>query len=93
MTTTACATPSAAELDIVVRGLAAVSDRLLDAAVTARALASATDWQARAAVAFHEKAEQWASEVSSLGCLAETVRASAARAREAARARSEWGCG
>lgn len=92
MTSVPCAAGSTAELDIVVRELALVSDRLLEAARAARSLAAATDWQARAAVAFHEKAERWAGDVSALGCLAETVRITAVRAREAARARQAGGC-
>lgn len=78
------AATSASQLGIVVRELTALSDRIVDAAAAARGLAAATDWQARAAAAFHRLAEQWAGEVSSLVCLAETARLSAARAQDAA---------
>ncbi|MFB8146279.1 hypothetical protein ACFC1W_06010 [Microbacterium sp. NPDC056003] len=74
----------ASQLDIVARELGAVSDRLGDAAALARALAAATDWQSSAATVFHARAEEWAGEVSSLVCLAETARLSATRARDAA---------
>ncbi|MCH6230473.1 hypothetical protein MK786_06950 [Microbacterium sp. CFH 31415] len=73
----------ASQLDIVARELGVVSDRLGDAAALARALAASTDWQSSAATAFHARAEEWAGEVSSLVCLAETARLSAARARDA----------
>ncbi|KRB36947.1 hypothetical protein [Microbacterium sp. Root180] len=75
---------AASQLDIVARELAALSERLTVAATGARGLAAATDWRARAAEAFHRLATQWAGEVSSLVCLAETARLSAARARDAA---------
>lgn len=81
---TISATATASQLDIVARELAVVSDRLLDATSRARALAAATDWHARAAEAFHAKAEEWAREISSLVCLAETARIAAAQARDAA---------
>ena len=93
MTPTDCAPPASPELDIVVRELAHVSDRLLEAARIARSLSAATDWQARAAVAFHARAEDWAADVSGLGCLAETVRITTIRAREVARSRVDgWWC-
>ncbi|GAA1922021.1 hypothetical protein GCM10009775_13080 [Microbacterium aoyamense] len=92
MTFSACAPAATPELDVVVRELERLSDRLLDVAHIARSLAAATDWQARAAVAFHEKATRWAGTVSGLGCLAETTRIDAVQARESARSRSEWAC-
>ena len=82
---------AASQLDIVAREMAAVSERILDAATQARALSAATDWQARAAEAFHARAEEWAGEVSSLVCLAETARLSAARARDAVLLRRDEG--
>jgi hypothetical protein len=75
--------PTSAELDIVVRELAAVSDLILQAAAEARTLAAAADWQSPAARAFHARAAEWAGEISSLGCVAETARLAAIRAREA----------
>nr|BFF09641.1 hypothetical protein GCM10025699_09440 [Microbacterium flavescens] len=74
---------AASQLDIVARELTAVSERLVDAAERARALSAATDWQASAATAFHARAEEWAGEISSLVCLAETARLTAVRARDA----------
>lgn len=90
--TSSCAEIATPELDVVARELARVSGELLEAARLARSLAAATDWQARAAVAFHEKASRWAGDVSSLECLAETARISTVHAREAARSRAIWGC-
>ncbi|MET0812759.1 MAG: hypothetical protein ABWY03_06870 [Microbacterium sp.] len=90
--TSSCASVATPELDVVVRELARMSGQLLEAARLARSLAESTDWRARAAVAFHEKAARWAGEVSSLECLAETTRISAAQARELARSRAMWGC-
>lgn len=81
---TLSAASTASQLDIVARELATLSERILDAAAQARSLAAATDWQARAAEAFHERAEAWAGEISSLVCLAETARLAAAQARDAA---------
>ncbi|GAA5195468.1 hypothetical protein [Microbacterium jejuense] len=84
--------PSAShQLDIVVRELALLIERLEDAAAHARRLSGETQWQAKAATAFHELADAWAGEVSGLGCVAETVRLEASRARErAAFAESAW---
>ncbi len=74
-----------AELDLIARELAGVWDRLLEVAAHARGLAAATDWQARAATAFHERAERWVGEVSGMHCLAESARlAAVAAARDAA---------
>lgn len=92
MTFSSCAPASTPELDVVVRELERISDRLQDAAQIARSLVAATDWQARAAMAFHEKAARWAGAVSGLGCLAETARIDVVQARETARSRAEWGC-
>lgn len=88
--TFSCLSAATPELDIVVRELAHLSDRLLEVAQGARGLSAATDWHARAAVAFHEKASQWAGAVSGLGCLAETVRLDAIRARELSRSCGLW---
>jgi hypothetical protein len=82
---------AASQLDIVVRELAVLSERLTGTAAQARGLAAATDWRARAAEGFHRLATQWAGEVSGLVCLAETARLSAARARDAALWRVEAG--
>lgn len=82
---------AASQLGIVVRELTVLSERIVDAAAGARGLAAATDWQARAAAAFHRLAAQWAGEVSGLVCLAETARLSAAGALDAALRRIEAG--
>jgi len=80
------------ELDGVVRALAALGDRILEVAADARGLAALTDWRARAAVAFHERAEEWAGEISSLYCPTDTARLLAAEARDRA-ALAVWeGC-
>lgn len=75
---------AATQLDIVARELGYLSERIVDAAANARGLAGATDWQAKAAEAFHQRAEAWASEVSSLVCTAETARLAACKARDSA---------
>lgn len=72
--------PASHRLAVVVRELTAIIDRLTDAATAARALSAATDWQSAAATAFHERAEAWAGDVSSLICLAETARIDASHA-------------
>ncbi|WP_240642147.1 hypothetical protein [Microbacterium sulfonylureivorans] len=82
---------TASQLDVVARELAIVNERILDAASRARSLAAATDWRARAAEAFHARAEEWAREISSLVCLAETARLAAAQARDAAYLRHDGG--
>ncbi|NYE18468.1 hypothetical protein [Microbacterium immunditiarum] len=70
------------ELDGVVRALAALADRILEVTAEARGLVALTDWHARAAAAFHERAEEWAGEISSLYCPTETARILAADARD-----------
>ncbi|MFK4807579.1 hypothetical protein ACI3KX_17100 [Microbacterium sp. ZW CA_36] len=72
------------QLAEVVRELARLLDRIADAALVARGLADAVDWQAKAATAFHDRATAWAGDVSGLTCLTETVRYDVARARERA---------
>lgn len=59
-------TSPAQELAIVARELAVIGDRIADAVTNARGLSAATDWQAKAATAYHEKADAWAGAVSSL---------------------------
>lgn len=66
------------------RDLARLIDRITDAALIARGLADAVDWQAKAATAFHDRATRWAGDVSGLACLAETARHDLARAQERA---------
>lgn len=73
------------QLTIVARELALLRDRLADAAIVARGLADATDWQAKAATAFHERATLWAGDVSGLGCLGEQAQAEVDRACDRAR--------
>lgn len=75
------AAAAADELAIVARELAEISDRLTDAAAAARGLSALTDWRAKAATAFHEKADAWAREAAALVPLAETARLDADRAR------------
>lgn len=76
--------PASHQLSVVVRDVAAIIERLTDAATAARALSAATDWQSSAATAFHEKAEAWAGAVSGLVCLAEAARIDASHARDRA---------
>lgn len=78
------AAPASHQLSVVERDLAAIIERLTDAAATARGLSAATDWQSAAATAFHVKAEAWAGAVSGLVCLAETARIDASHARDRA---------
>lgn len=75
---------AAHQLALVVRELAHLIDRVTDAALVARGLAHATDWQAKAATAFHDRATTWAGDVSGLACVAETTRDDAERARDRA---------
>ncbi|MDQ7877009.1 hypothetical protein Q9R08_03375 [Microbacterium sp. QXD-8] len=72
------------QLAETVRELSRLLERITDAALLARGLADAVDWQAKAATAFHDRAAAWAGDVSGLTCLAETVRHDVARARERA---------
>ena len=72
------------QLADAVRELSRLLDRIADAALVARGLADAVDWQAKAATAFHDRATAWAGDVSGLTCLTETVRYDVARARERA---------
>lgn len=83
-------TSAVTDLAIVARELALLIDRITDAAATARGLADATDWQARAATAFHEKTETWAGDVSGLVCVAETARLDAAAASERLALLAAW---
>jgi hypothetical protein len=76
--------PASHQLAIVARELARVIDRLEDAAALARRLSGETDWRAKAATAFHDRADAWAGSVSGLQCLAETARYEAARAQDRA---------
>lgn len=87
-----CAPSTVTALDIVVRELGLLGDRLLDAAARARGIAVGTDWHSEAARAFHEKADRWAGDVSALTCLLESARIATVRARAVAQARHEWGC-
>lgn len=79
------------QLAIVARELGVLSGHVVDAAAQARGLAAATDWQARAAGLFHERAEEWAGEVSSLVCIAESARLAAVRARDVVAMRAAAG--
>lgn len=84
MTTYTGEDPASHQLAIVARELARLTERLEDAAALARRLAGGTDWQAKAATAFHERADAWAGAVSGLQALAEGARQDAARARDRA---------
>ena len=68
----------------IARELARIIDRITDAAIVARGLADAVDWQAKAATAFHDRATLWAGDVSGLACLAETARYDVSRAQDRA---------
>lgn len=72
------------QLAEVARELARLIDRIADAALVARGLADAVDWQAKAATAFHDRATMWAGDVSGLACLAESARYDVARAQDRA---------
>lgn len=72
------------QLADVARELARLIDRIADAALVARGLADAVDWQAKAATAFHDRATMWAGDVSGLACLAESARYDVARAQDRA---------
>gem|GEM_PF-1744258 len=76
--------PLSVPLCDVARDLARLIDRITEAALAARGLAEAVDWQAEAATAFHDRAALWAGEVSGLGCLAETTRHDVVRAQDRA---------
>jgi hypothetical protein len=65
--------PASHQLAIVVRELVRLIERLEDAAALARRLSGETAWQAKAATAFHERADTWAGTVSGLRCQAETL--------------------
>jgi hypothetical protein len=80
----ALSTSPADQLRIVARELDLLIERIADAAALARSLAAATDWQARSATVFHDRAERWAGSVSGLTCAAETARLDAAIARDRA---------
>ena len=75
---------AAHQLSLIEGRLARLIDRITDAALMARGLADAVDWQAKAATAFHDRATAWAGDVSGLGCVAEGARHDVARARERA---------
>jgi len=75
---------AARRLAVIAHDLARLIDRMTDAALVARGLADAVDWQARAATAFHDRATAWAGDVSGLACLAETARCDIARAHDRA---------
>lgn len=90
--TTLCAPRATPELDIAVAELSRVCDLLVALTGHARGLAAGTDWQARAATEFHDRADRWAGDVSSLGCLAETARHSAVSARAVVEAGDAWAC-
>ncbi len=87
-----CTSPSVNQLAIVSREFADVADRLAELAATARGLAALTDWRARAATVFHERAEEWAGDVSGLGRLAEEARFATERARERVAYEVLWSC-
>lgn len=80
------------ELDGVVHALVALAEQILEVTVGARGVANLTDWRAKAAVAFHERAEEWAGEISGLYCLTETTRVLAAEARDRAALALWEGC-
>lgn len=80
-----------ADLEIVVRELDAVVERLRDAVAGSWALAGDTDWRSPSARAFHAHAEEWARVTVPVGFLADTLREDARRARDAARLVA-WSC-
>ncbi|HKP07576.1 MAG TPA: hypothetical protein VJU58_10030 [Microbacterium sp.] len=76
--------PTSHQLAQVARELARLIDRIADAALAARGLADAVDWQAKSATVFHDRATLWAGDVSGLACLAETARLDVTRAQDRA---------
>jgi hypothetical protein len=89
---TLCAPRYTPELDIVIREFDGLAQRLVAAAQEARGIAAGTDWHARAAHVFHERAEAWALSVARLADLAEVARIESVQARAFARARVEVSC-
>lgn len=89
---TLCAPRPTPELDIVVREFDVLADRLTAAAHDARGIAAGTDWHARAALVFHERADAWAQSVARLAHLAELARVETMQARSIAHARVEAAC-
>lgn len=82
--------PDAVTLDIVARELAALGDRIHEQVAVARSLTAVTDWQSKAATAFHERSSEWAVDVARLAPLVEAARTAALDARERALARHAW---
>ncbi len=76
------------ELALVLRELAQIGELLHDAALVARSLSAQTEWRARSASVFRERATTWAGEVTGLECLLETARLSASRAAQQAAERT-----
>ncbi|MBW9092764.1 hypothetical protein JNB62_03605 [Microbacterium jejuense] len=84
MTPYAAGDPASHQLAIVTRELSRLVERLEDAAALARRLSGETAWQAKAATAFHERADIWAAAVATLPGLAESACQAAAHARDRA---------
>ncbi|TQJ30295.1 hypothetical protein [Microbacterium sp. SLBN-146] len=89
---TLCAPRYTPELDVVIRELGGLTERLVAAAHEARGIAAGTDWQAPAATVFHERAEAWAQSIARLADLAEVARIESVQARAVAHSRVETSC-
>lgn len=76
-----CTPADVARLDVIVSELDRLVDRLAAVTGTVRGLEAGTRWRARAASAFHDRAQAYACDVSALGGLSEQVRSAARRAR------------
>ncbi len=85
-TRTASAAADAHRLDIVLRELEKLIDRLAEAGLESGGLAALTDWSATAARAFHDAAETWAVDVRALEGVASDLRAHVWIARQRAAA-------
>lgn len=85
-TQTAAAATAAHKIEIVLRELELIIERLTTAGFEAGRLSALTDWSAKSARAFHEESETWATDVRSLPDLATDLHAGVriARARAAA---------
>jgi len=84
VTPDAAGDPASLQLAIVTRELSHLVERLEDAAVLARRLSGETAWHAKAATAFHERADEWAVVVAALPGLADAACRAAVHARDRA---------
>lgn len=81
MVTEASAAEAVRELDTAARQLRVLGEELVDAAAAVRALVALVQWEAKAATAFHERAESWAEEVRGVDRILDAARADALSGR------------